>query len=135
MKSIARSTIVLSLAGIFLLGAATGAITALGLTKKKAEQQVKMENLENSVMVWAQAKLELTPEQAARIRPLVAQGCNEYRRELAHTIQRVMEIKRVSNRRIAAELAPAQAQKLLELERKDEADTERQFKVTPPPRS
>jgi hypothetical protein len=134
MKRFARSTIVLSLLGTFLIGAVTGGVVALGVAKAKIEKTLKMENLEDTVMAWAEDHLELTSEQVVRIRPLVEQGCNEYRAELAGTMQRIMEIKRVSNRRIEAELTPAQATKLREFERKDEADLERKFKVTPPPR-
>jgi len=134
MKRFARSTIVLSLAGIFFVGAATGAVTALGLAKSKVEKQLKMENLEDSIMDWATAKLELTEEQTVRVRPLVEIACDEYRAEQAKTMQRVIEIIRASNQRISPELTPAQVEKLIESERKHEDYLKRKFNVEPPAR-
>lgn len=135
MKPFARSTIIASLTGIFLLGAVTGGVTALALAQKKVEKKIKMENLEDSIMGWATTKLDLTPEQIERIRPLVTLACDEYRSEQAKTMQRIVEIIRASNRRVAAELTPEQVEKLLSLEQAHEASLEKKFKIELPPRT
>ena len=134
MKRFAYSTIFLSLTGIFLLGAATGAVTALGFAKEKTEKQLKMENLEDSIMAWAKDKLTLTPDQSVRIRPLVGLACDEYRAEQKLTMQRVIAIIRASNQRISAELTPVQVEVLGESERTHEDYLKRRFKVEPPAR-
>ncbi len=134
MKKFACSTIILSLTAIFLLGAATGAVTALGLAKAKAEGKIEMENLEESIMAWAKDKLTLTPDQSVRIRPLVDLACNEYRAEQKLTLQRVIAIIRASNQRISTELTPSQIETLRESERKHEEYLKRKFKVEPPAR-
>lgn len=134
MKRYSRSLIVLSLAGIFVIGALTGAVTALGFVKAKAEKRLKMENLEDSVMKWAAAELSLTADQTEKVRPLVELACDEYRAEQRKTVERIIEIIRTSNRRIAAVLTPAQVEKLQSLELRHEERMTRKFKVEPAPR-
>jgi|GEM_PF-2099301 len=134
MKRFACSTIILSLTGIFLLGAATGAVTALGLAKAKADKQLKMENLEDSIMAWAKDKLTLTPDQSVRIRPLVDLACNEYRAEQKLTMERVIAIIRASNLRISTELTPLQIKVLRESERTHEDYLKMKFGVELPAR-
>lgn len=133
MKKFSRSKIVFCLAAIFLVGAVTGATTALGFAKAKVEKDLRMQNLETSIMNWAKSRLDLTPEQVERIEPLVELACNEYRAEFSQTIQRVIEIIRASNQRVAKELTPAQAEKLFAAERKHEANLRRLMENPPPP--
>ena len=134
MNRFSRSTILLSLTGIFLVGAVTGGVTALGLVRTKTEKHLKMENLEASIMEWAKTRLTLTPDQVVRIQPLVDLACAEYRAEQGKTMGRVIEIIRASNRRVSAELTPAQVERLEKLEREHEDYLHRKFKVEIPPR-
>jgi len=128
MNNLSKWKIIACLAAIFLVGAATGAVTAVGVARKVMEKRLRLENLEANVMELLRARLKLTPEQTTRIRPLVDLACREYKALHRESMHRVAEIIRTSNQRIARELTPEQVKKLEEWERK-------RLQCDPPPRT
>ena len=116
MNNLSKWKIIACLAAIFLVGAATGAVTAVGVAKKVMEKRLRLENLDANVMELLRARLQLTTEQTARIRPLVDLACREYKALHRQSLQRVAEIIHASNQRIARELTPEQVKKLEEWE-------------------
>lgn len=131
MNNLSKWKIIGCLAAIFLVGAATGAVTAVGVAKKVMDERLRLENLEENVMELSRSRLELTPEQVIRIRPLVDQACREYKALQRQTLERVAQIIHDSNQRIAKELTPNQVQKLQEWERKRR---ERELGTESPPK-
>ncbi len=101
---------------IFLAGAATGSINTLGLRQRIENHRLQAGGLRESLMRLLREELELTPGQERRIAPIIAEACEAYRRETLRAMERVNEIVRRTNERVARELTPAQVKRLNALE-------------------
>jgi hypothetical protein len=115
MRTFSNGKIILCLAGIFVFGAATGAIFVTGAAKKKMEKRYETKSLEASIMELLRSRLQITAEQAGELQPLVDLACNEYRAEQGRSVERVLEIIHNSNQRVAKKLTPEQVGKLEEM--------------------
>lgn len=111
-----RAKQVLLLLAIFLVGVATGSINSIGLSQRRAEQRLRIDNLRGSLMEILTRELSLTPDQVQRIEPLVTSACEDYRTVTLETVHRVSRLVEAANGRIARELTPEQAARLRELQ-------------------
>jgi len=117
IKSIAMVT------AIFLAGVVTGSVNTIGLGRRLAEHRLSIDHFHSTLMGILKSELSLTGEQEQRVEPIVRQACEEYRQMVLGTVQRVSDLVRATNTRLAQELTPAQAERLVQLE------TERQRQV------
>ena len=101
---------------IFLAGAAAGSINTLGLRQRIENHRLQAGGLRESLMRLLREELDLTPEQEQRIAPIIAEACEDYRRETLQAMERVNEIVRRTNERVARELTPEQVERLNALE-------------------
>jgi len=112
---------ILIVVAIFLAGVVTGSVNSIGLGARRAEDRLRVDNLRSTLMDILKSELELTPEQVARIEPLVSQACEQYRALTLETVQRVAQLVQAANERIARELTPEQATRLKRLEEERQA--------------
>lgn len=103
-------------AAIFVAGVVTGSVGSTGLSRRTFEHPVQVENLRTALMDILSRELELTPEQAQRVEPIVTRACEDYRNLTLDTVQRVTGLVQAVNQRIARELTPQQAARLERLE-------------------
>ena len=73
------------------------------------------------------SELKLTPEQAARVDPVVRQSCEEYRGLVLETVQRVSGLVQKTNGRLMRELTPEQAERLKQLETQRQENVRRRL--------
>jgi hypothetical protein len=107
---------ILIVAAIFVAGVVTGSVNSIGIGQRRAEHRLRVDNLRTTLMDILRSELELTPEQVGRVEPLVNQACEQYRALTLETVERVAQLVRVANDRIARELTPGQAARLKRLE-------------------
>jgi Spy/CpxP family protein refolding chaperone len=103
-------------AAIFVAGVVTGSVGLTGWSRHQSETRLQVGHLQSALMEILNRELELTPEQAARVEPIVARACEDYRNLTLETVQRVSGMVQAANQRIARELTPEQAAKLERLE-------------------
>lgn len=101
---------------IFLAGIVTGSVGISGWKRHQVETRLQVDHLQSALMEILSRELALTPEQAARVEPIVARACEDYRNLTLETVQRVTGLVQAANQRIARELTPEQAAKLEQLE-------------------
>ena len=112
---------ILIVVAIFIAGVVTGSVNSIGVGQRLAEHRLRVDNLRSTLMDILQSELELTPEQVVRIEPLVNQACEEYRHLTLETVERVTQLVRAANGRIARELTPDQVARLERLEAERQA--------------
>ena len=118
---------ILIVAAIFLAGVVTGSVNSIGVGQRLVEHRLGVEHLHATLMEILNSELKLTPEQAARVDPLVRQSCEEYRGLVLETVQRVSGLVQKTNGRLLRELSPAQAERLKELEAQRQENVRRRF--------
>ena len=118
---------ILIVVAIFVAGVVTGSVNSIGVGQRMAEHRLRVDNLRSTLMDILKSELELTPEQVVRIEPLVNQACEEYRHLTLETVERVTQLVRAANGRIARELTPEQADRLNHLEEERQALVGRKF--------
>ncbi len=111
-----RAKNILLVAAIFLAGVVTGSVNSIGVGQRLAEQRLRIDHFQSTLMGILQSELSLTPEQTRRVEPVVRRACEEYRGLMLETVQRVSGLVRTANARLARELTPAQAERLQQLE-------------------
>ncbi len=107
---------ILVVAAIFLAGVVTGSVNSIGVGQRLAEQRLRIDHFQSTLMGILKSELNLTPRQTQRVEPVVRQACEEYRGVMLETVQRVSGLVQTANARIARELTPAQAERLKQLE-------------------
>lgn len=111
-----RAKNILLVAAIFLAGVVTGSVNSIGVGQRLAEQRLRIDHFQSTLMGILQSELSLTPEQTRRVEPVVRRACEEYRGLMLETVQRVSGLVQTANARLARELTPAQAERLQQLE-------------------
>ena len=112
---------ILIVVAIFVAGVVTGSVNSIGVGQRLAEHRLRVDNLRSTLMDILRSELDLTPEQVVRIEPLVNQACEEYRHLTLETVERVTQLVRAANGRIARELTPDQVARLERLEAERQA--------------
>ncbi len=100
--------VTLALLGLFLLGAATGAVVTLKVVKRYIESRTNPERMSQSLLQEYQRRLRLTPEQVERIRPILQRTGREMWELRTEMAGRTFQVIRLSHEEIAAELLPEQ---------------------------
>lgn len=100
--------VVLALAALFLLGAATGTVITLKIVKRVIEGRTNPERMSQSLLQEYHRRLRLTPEQVERIRPILQRTGREMWELRTEMAGRTFQVIRLSHEEIAAELAPEQ---------------------------
>jgi len=98
--------IIVSLTGLFLLGAASGAFLTLKITRQTAVE----EKWTHRTLRDYEQRLQLTPAQVAKLRPLFQQTSTELRQLRATTVTNLHAAIRRMNEQMAKELTPEQRQ-------------------------
>ena len=89
-------------AAIFVAGVVTGSVGSTGWSRRQTEHRLQVESLRTALMDILNRELELTPEQAQRVEPIVARACEDYRNLTLETVQRVTGMVQAANQRIAS---------------------------------
>jgi len=117
MNQLTKGTLVFYLVAIFVAGATAG--MALGYTSGRRTEAQPPPPLEMAQHIQSrlQRRLGLTPEQVAKIRPVIEQGCAEMGSIHRESLHRVTETFRKLNQKIAEHLTAEQRDALDQLER------------------
>lgn len=116
MNSLSQSKIVLYLAVIFVAGGITGTVIAWGSAKRKMLQPPSMEKVCSFMEDKLKSRLDLTPEQMAKIQPILNQTACEMKAIHAQTLEQIDRTIQKANEQIAKELNAEQRRKLEEME-------------------
>ena len=100
--------VVLALIALFALGAATGTVVTLKVVKRYIETRTNPERMSQSLLQEYQRRLHLTPDQAERIRPILQRTGREMWELRTEMAGRTIQVIRLSQEEIAAELQPEQ---------------------------
>ena len=119
MKPRTRNILVVS--AIFLAGMITGGLPSAVFGERIVEHRLRVENLRSSLLEILERELDLSADQVQRIEPIVSAACEEYRQMTQEAVGRVGQLVQKTNERIARELTPAQAARLVELEAERQA--------------
>ncbi len=122
-----RAKNILLVAAIFLAGVVTGSVNSIGVGQRLAEQRLRIDHFQSTLMGILKSELSLTPEQTRRVEPVVRRACEEYRGLMLETVQRVSGLVRTANARLARELTPAQAERLQQLEAERERNVQQKL--------
>jgi Spy/CpxP family protein refolding chaperone len=126
-----RWKIILTLVAIFLAGAVTGGVFALGVARKALNRQINPGRWPASLLEAYQKRLQLTPEQIEQLRPVI----EDSRREWANTVRSAVNSYAGIIRRLDEQLKPLLTpEQLAEHERLREemrARFRRQFRERP----
>jgi Spy/CpxP family protein refolding chaperone len=94
--------IILALAAIFLTGAVTGGVFALGMVKQAVDKKINPGRWPASLLETYQKRLKLTPEQIEQMRPVI----EESRREWTATVRNAVGSYAAIIRQVDEQLAP-----------------------------
>ena len=107
----------LSLVAIFLAGTVTGAVLTLRVVKRVAAEQARFERLPDQILARMKSRLALTPEQATRLQPAVAQAARELRELRKQAGASIAQTLNTLDTEIERELLPEQKPKFEQLRR------------------
>ncbi|MFA6545844.1 MAG: hypothetical protein WCS99_15610 [Limisphaerales bacterium] len=108
--------VVLALVVLFVSGAATGTLITLKVVKRVVEGRSNPERVPQFMLHEYERRLDLTPEQMEKIRPIVQLTGREMMELRGEMSGRAFQIFRRSNEKIAAALTPEQKQRFEELQ-------------------
>jgi hypothetical protein len=103
--------IVVSLTGLFLFGATSGAFLALTITRQSAVE----EKWTHRTLRDYEQRLQLTPEQVAKLRPLFRRTGVELHQIRAVTVTNLHTVIRRMNEQVAQELTDEQQRIFLKI--------------------
>lgn len=109
--------IVLVLAAMFAAGLVTGGFVAARLIKHVAQQRAMPEQWGPARLKMLAKRLELTPEQLERLRPIVRRDVEDLGRTRNHAFQETKRILERMERDISAVLTPEQREKFEQINR------------------
>ena len=107
----------LSLVAIFLAGTVTGAVLTLRVVKRVAAEQARFERLPDQILARMKSRLALTPEQATRLQPAVAQAARDLRDLRKQAGASIAQTLNTLDTQIERELLPEQKPKFEQLRR------------------
>jgi Spy/CpxP family protein refolding chaperone len=109
--------VILAFAGVFLAGAIAGGPLALRLLRHGGSEHHSWRGLGPQIMRHFADRLDLTPAQKEKIRPIIQRAQQETQRLRRENIRNVAATIEQMQAAIAAELTPAQRIKLDEMRR------------------
>lgn len=108
MNGIAHSKIVLSLAGIFIAGAVTGALVTIAIAKHEVRRQSDPSQWVELTMHRWKTRLRLSAAQEEKLKPIVEATVDELRTLRTNDLRQTDEIFARAQTRIDPELTPDQ---------------------------
>jgi Spy/CpxP family protein refolding chaperone len=116
MKSVAlRPWLIMGL--IFLVGIATGVLLMIGLGPRVVPPPAGAQEIGNRWMMHLTYRLQLTEDQQAKIRPIVANAGLQIQAAHREDLNRISGIMEATDKSIAAVLTPEQQEELKKVER------------------
>lgn len=112
MNALTKSQVVACLALIFIAGGALGAVITFNSARHSNAQPPSMEKTCNRLQDRLTSKLELTPDQAARLQPVFDETAEALRTVHSNALCDTDRILRTAHEKIAKELRPDQRAKL-----------------------
>jgi Spy/CpxP family protein refolding chaperone len=128
MNHLSRWKVALYLAAIFVAGGVTGWTIAARATKEKMYSSFRSDEFAAHLRERVRSGLDLTPDQAAKIEPIIERTCSEMKSIHRDTYKRISQIISNLNAQIAAELTPDQKAKFEQMEKDRQESTRRKFK-------
>lgn len=107
--------VILALVALFLIGGVTGTAVTLKVVKQIVANRSNPERVPQLMLHEYERRLDLTPEQVEKIRPIMQRTGREMWELRAEMTGRTFQIIRHSNEQIAAELTPEQQKRFEEL--------------------
>ncbi len=101
--------------GVFLAGAVTGGVISAGIVRRVVANRVNPQNWESLLMRALDRKIDLRPEQRAKIVPMVASAVNEFKATRADAVGRHQQTLAQLKANLATVLDPEQQQALEKL--------------------
>lgn len=117
MKNLPRQTVLLYLLAIFIAGATAGVAVGYASGRKKHFRPPPPSEMATIIRSHLVSRLELSPEQVAKIQPVVEQSCAEIESVQSECQDRISAGLQKLHLRIAEHLTPQQRVKLAELEK------------------
>ena len=104
--------LLLYLVVIFVAGGVTGAVVSARNTRQKFFAPPKPAEITAHILKRLEKKLDLTPEQVTRIKPLILRSAQEFDALHAESLRRIGRVFEDLNQQIAVELTPEQRGRL-----------------------
>ena len=108
MKALRRWKIILGLVLVFAAGSVTGGVGTCLAIKRAFEQSIHFENWTANAMQFLQKQLNLSPDQNAKIRPIMEDAGQQLKAAFGRTIEESGRIFVQCSRRIDQELTSDQ---------------------------
>ena len=103
--------VILAMVGIFAAGAVTGAVLAAKAIQKVAERNLSPERWPASLVENYKRRLDLTPEQIEKMRPVVEEARREWRATMGAAIRGYAGIVQRLDQELTPLLTPEQLEK------------------------
>jgi len=107
----------LCLVAIFAAGAVTGAMLTVRMVKAYIARQATLDRWAGNAMKDYQKKLDLTPAQAEKLKPVFEEAAKELREIRSNTTSNTIQVLRKMNEDVSRDLTPEQQKKLDEIKR------------------
>jgi hypothetical protein len=116
MNNVTKGQAIIYLVAIFIAGAACGAVIGYTSGKREAVVPARQKEMSERTLRRLEARLNLTPEQIAKVKPIVEQNSAAMQAIHRESWQRVSETFKRMNAQIAGHLTEDQNQKLEAME-------------------
>jgi Spy/CpxP family protein refolding chaperone len=116
MSNVTKGQAIIYLVAIFIAGAAFGAVIGYTSGKREAVVPARQKEMSERTLGRLEARLNLTPEQIAKVKPIVEQNSAAMQAIHRESWQRVSETFKRMNAKIAFHLTEDQNQKLEAME-------------------
>ena len=116
MSNVTKGQAIIYLVAIFIAGAACGAVIGYTSGKREAVVPARQKEMSERTLRRLEARLNLTPEQIAKVKPIVEQNSAAMQAIHRESWQRVSETFKRMNAQIAGHLTEEQNQKLEAME-------------------
>jgi Spy/CpxP family protein refolding chaperone len=118
MNNLTKGKVILYLAAIIIVAAGAGGVAGYSMTRHRDHRPpFHDEDMAAHILGRLQSKLDLKPEQIAKINPLLEQTCGGVRATHVRGMREVGRAFETFNQQIAQFLTPEQNRKLAEMER------------------
>jgi Spy/CpxP family protein refolding chaperone len=124
--------ILLSLVAIFLVGAVTGGLLTLQVVKHEIRKRTDPQTWATTTLKQFQQRLELSPEQADKLRPIFDQRAEDLKQIRNNTVRDLLLIVQETNEQVDRELTPEQQAKFDQLKQELRNQLRERFKARPP---
>ena len=119
VTALTKGKVILYLTAIFVVAAAAGTVAGYSLAKQKRPPgPPRLQDMAMHLRAKFQSKLELTPEQMAKLDPLLDQTFKEVGAAHLRNMRETGKLFDALNERMSEFLTPKQQQALLEMDRK-----------------